>query len=157
MEKTESFTYFISSNNKISGVGCYNCDINIGPVGMDYDTYLVECTNITLNTGTLDPGIITESDYYFLVADNLAEHTYNTYATGTNSFNSSQIILGAVRTHSNANECIYTKGTQFIVKNLKQVRRINFKLYDVKFTEEDGSYTTNDTIWTCTLLFTPLK
>lgn len=48
------------------------------------------------------------------------------------------------------------EGAHFIVKNLRQKRRIRFRLYNDVMVPENGTYTTATTNWSCVLLFKPI-
>ena len=88
--------------------------------------------------------------YYHLVADNLTE---NGYFSGLNS---GQCILGTLTTNNNFGIMASGEGSHIIVKNMRQKRRIRFRLYGPDMKPIPSTETPIGNYWTCTLLFTPI-
>ena len=152
-----TFTYFISSINRVSGTECHDCEIEIGPVSENYDSYYCECISFNMEISTILQSI-NAWDTYYLVADRLAENGYNTRAAGTTSLQSDQFILGSITVEpANHSYLRSDTRTKFIIKNLRQKRRIRFRLYGSNLQPENGVYTQPDTDWSCVLLLTPIK
>ena len=152
MHEHNTITYFVSSVNRVSGTECNDCDIIIGPVSENYDSYFCECVSFHINVTSLAAN---HPDTYYLVADGLAENGYKTHAPGTNSLKSDQIVLGWSNNDPN-NTFSSKSGSKFIIKNLRQRRQIRFRLYNGQLQPEDGTYTQATTNWSCILLLTPI-
>lgn len=149
-----TFTYFISSANRVTGTECNDCEIEIGPIGDNYDEYYVQCVAFCMNVNTLVAGGPT---IYYLVADDLAENGYKSYLAGTNNLTNRQIVLGWLTNNPTSGIMNSGEGAHFIIKNLRQKRRIRFRLYNDLLQPEDGTYTQATTNWSCVLLLKPLK
>lgn len=164
MEKN-IITYFISSVNRTSdSSGAYNCFIELGPLGENYDNFYCKCISLNMNVNTLQAN---HPVTYILVADDLAENGYKTYG-GTNNLSNNQIPLGWINT-DNTNAIMQSgEGSQFKVKNLRQKRKIRFRFCDEQLVFEgehedpvtaglfNYTYFDADTEWNCVLLLQPI-
>jgi hypothetical protein len=147
-----TFTYFITSVNNVSGGECNDCLIDLGPIGENYDSYYCRCIAFNMNVDTL---VANGPTLYYLVADDLAENGYNTHAAGTESLTNRQCVLGWM-TNDTDGSMNTGEGAHFIIKNLRQKRRIRFRLYNEQFIPADGTYVQAATVWSCVLLLKPI-
>jgi hypothetical protein len=153
MNDHNNITYFISSVNRISG-DAWNCEIELGPVGENFDNFYCKCIGFNMNANTLQAG---HPINYILVAENLSENGYKTYQAGTNNLENNEMPIAWLNT-DNANSIMQSgEGSQFVIKNLRQKRRIRFTFRDENLTIEDGTYFNGSHIteWSCILLLHP--
>lgn len=149
--KKDIITYFISSVNRASG-DAYDCYINIGPIGENFDKYYCKCIAFNMNVNTLVAG---HPQTYTLVVSDLAENGYRTFASGTNSLLNNEMPIAWLNCDNTGSVMASGEGAHFIVSNLRQQRRIRFRVCDDLLNFEDGTYF-NGTEWNCVLLLEPI-
>ena len=148
MENMHSFTYTISSANATSG-NAEDCYINLRPLPYNYEYYNVQCTGFIMNCESMDQA--TMPNYVHLVADDLAENGYY------QGFDSNQCIVSYLLTDANISQMTSGEGSIFRVKNMRQQRRIRFRLYAPDLTPLSGVVDDSDTTYWCiSLLFSPV-
>jgi hypothetical protein len=151
MNQYNTFTYLISSANRLSGT-CNDCEIEIGPVSENYDKFYCKCIGFNFNVDVLtnDTSGNPHPAMLNLVVEDFADNGYST------SFKSNQMPIAWISC-DNANGFLSSgEGAQFLCKNLRQKRRLKFKLYGESMTLLNPAHLVATSNWFAVLLFQPI-
>ncbi len=160
MSISNSFTYIISSNDRINDTAelTNTYDIDFGGFHENYESYHIEVLNVMLTENTAQAASIT----LLLVANDLADNGYFCTASLNSSRNpalTKPTIIAIIPLTANVD--MYNSGSggiSFIVKNCRFKRKIRFKLINRDYTDcISGTHINmldNETRWYLTMRVT---
>ena len=162
MSKFNSFTYIISSNDRVNSVGTNTntYDIDFGGFHSNCNDYHIEILNVLLSENTLQ-----SNSMLLLVANDLADIGYFCPASFNPSKNAGIVrptIIGLVPLLANID--MFNSGSggiSFVVKNIRVKRRIRFKILKQDYTDAIDGTDINvggfETKWYVTMRVTPIE
>ena len=165
MSQFQSFTYIISSNDRVNSIGALTntYDIDFGGFFSNSNDYHIEIFNVLLSEFT------NEGDkMLILVANDLADIGYfcpRSLSSSTNPALVRPTIIGLIPLMAGADMINSgSGGISFVVKNIRMQRRIRFKLLKRDYTDAVNNVNINigntietETKWYVTMRVTPIE
>lgn len=122
----KSFTYTIT--NKGADGSANDCYITLPPIHDNYNRYFVDVIDFSVDNSTIDSGSVR---YINLYSFNWAENGYGGY----NSQTDRMIVCSPYIRNANEPSLYSGDGAVFMISNMKQSRRVRFKMYEATQTE----------------------
>jgi hypothetical protein len=151
MNQYNTFTYLISSVDRVSG-DCNDCEIEIGPISEDYDKFYCKCIAFNFNVDVLTADDLANPHPAMLnlVVEDFADNGYST------SFKSNQMPIAWISCDDANGFLSSGEGAHFQCHNLRQIRRLKFKLYGESMTLLNAEHLVATSNWFAVLLFQPI-